>query len=352
MEKNVFIGLDYSKLTIDAACFHVDNMGKVEYQKFENTEEGCLALINWVKKFYKNINSWLVCGEYTGIYSMSSTYVFNEKGIDLWLENPSQIKLCCGVRREKNDKLDSYDIAMYAARFTERAKLYKPKSDVLLKLRYLVRLKDRFTRSKVALMVPAKESKRVRSNCSEIEYICNATDTICEEIDKQIKVIEKRMMKLLKTDPELNKMYKLINSVVGVGMQTAVYLLIHTWGFEAFNNPRQLACYCGVVPFSKQSGTSLKGQAHVSHIANKKLKTLLHMCALNAVRYDPKLKQYYERKTKEGKHKMNVLNNVRNKLIHRIYAVLRTGEEYSKEYTINRQDEITATHLSLQSVAA
>ncbi len=56
------------------------------------------------------------------------------------------------------------------------------------------------------------------------------------------------------------------------------------------------------------------------------------MCALNAVRYDYQLKQYYQRKTEEGKHKMNVLNNVRNKLIHRIYAVITTGQEYDKNY--------------------
>lgn len=109
-------------------------------------------------------------------------------------------------------------------------------------------------------------------------------------------------------------------------------MLIHTWGFKAFEDPRQLACYCGIVPFAKRSGTSLKGRPHVSHMANKKLKTLLHMCALNAVKYDPYLKLYYERKLEEGKHKMNVLNNVRNKLIHRICAVITSGQEYDKDY--------------------
>lgn len=105
-------------------------------------------------------------------------------------------------------------------------------------------------------------------------------------------------MLLLKTDSELKQMYKLITSVVGVGMQTAIYLLIHSWEFEAFDNFRQLACYYGVVPFSKQSETSLKAKSHVSKIANRKLKILLHMCALNSVRYDPQLKRYYQRKEK------------------------------------------------------
>ena len=56
------------------------------------------------------------------------------------------------------------------------------------------------------------------------------------------------------------------------------------------------------------------------------------MCALNAVKYDPYLKLYYQRKIEEGKHKLNVLNNVRNKLLQRICAVITSGQEYDKNY--------------------
>jgi hypothetical protein len=50
--------------------------------------------------------------------------------------------------------------------------------------------------------------------------------------------------------------------------------------------------------------------------------SLLNMCAICAVRHDRELKAYYERKTKEGKSKMLVINNVRNKLIGRVFAVI------------------------------
>ena len=277
----------------------------------------------------------MICGEYTGLYSMTAAMVFNEMGIDLWLENPQQLKLSSGIKRDKNDKVDSNQIAMYASRFMDRAKLYKPKGDVLLKVRDLVRYKDRLTKIKSQLIVPSKELKQVRKSWEESIYIYTQSNEIVNVIDLQIKDIERKMIILLKSDPDLKRLYRLINSVVGVGMQTAIYLLIHTWGFTAFDNPRQLACYCGIAPFSKQSGTSLKGKSQVSHIANKKLKSLLHMCALNAVRYDPFMKAYYERKIEEGKHKMNVLNNVRNKLIYRIWAVVSSGQEYDKNYSFH-----------------
>lgn len=335
MKKSVVIGIDFSKLTLDVTILKVEQLETKYHQQFDNTEEGCKQIIKWVKSTYSDCSDWLICGEYTGLYSMTAAMVFNSKGIDLWLENPQQLKLSSGIQREKNDKVDSYQIAMYAIRFMDRAKLYKPNGDVLLKVRELVRFKDRLTKTKSQLFVPCKELKQVRKEWEESTYIYNRSKEIIKAIDQQINDIEREMLSLLKTDPDLKRLYKLINSVVGVGMQTAIYLLIHTWGFTAFDNPRQLACYCGIAPFSKQSGTSLKGKNHVSHIANKKLKSLLHMCALNAIKYDPFMRSYYERKVEEGKHKMNVINNVRNKLIYRIYAVVTSGQEYDKNYFLN-----------------
>ena len=334
MKKTVIAGIDFSKKTLDVSYFIMGSMQDYWYKQFSNTEQGCKEMIGWIKQNHKDTSDWLICGEYTGIYCMTAATVFNDSDLDLWLENPRQIKLSSGMSREKNDKIDSYQIALYAARFTDRAKLYKPQSETLLRVRELVRFKDRLTKTKTQLSVAANELKTVRKDREETDYICDSSKSLVDQINAQIKDVEKKMLKLLKTDPDLKQLYKIITSVVGVGMQTAIYLLVHTQGFKAFENPRQLACYCGIVPFAKRSGTSLKGKPHVSHMANKKLKTLLHMCALNAVKYDPYLKLYYQRKLEEGKHKMNVLNNVRNKLIHRICAVIASGQQYNKSYYI------------------
>lgn len=339
MKKNVVIGIDFSKLTLDVTFFNTDNPKEKHYQQFKNTEEGCVKIIKWIKHTFKECSNWLICGEFTGIYSMTAAVVFNDRGIDLWLENPRQIKLSSGIHREKNDKVDSEQIALYAARFMDRVKLYKPQSEVLLKIRELINYKDRLTKIKSQLMVPAKELKRVRKDWEESIYVYDESEELLEIINLKIKNVERKILFLLTSDPDLKRLYNLINTVVGVGMQTAIYLLIYTWGFTSFDNARQLACYCGIVPFSQRSGSSVKGKAQVSHIANKKLKTLLHMCALNAIKYDPTIKAYYERKVQEGKHKMNVLNNVRNKLIHRVFTVVSTGQEYDKYYHLNLENK-------------
>jgi transposase len=139
-----------------------------------------------------------VCGDFTGIYAMTAAIVFNKQNIDFWLENPSQIKLSSGINREKNDKVDSGQIALYALRFLDRVKLYKPQNDTLLKIRELVGYKDRLTKNKSQLIVPDKELKRVRNKWDEVDYIYDSSKEMVEIFDAKIKEIEHKMLSLLK----------------------------------------------------------------------------------------------------------------------------------------------------------
>jgi transposase len=120
--------------------------------------------------------------------------------------------------------------------------------------------------------------------------------------------------------------------VVGIGLVNAALILVATANFTLFDNPRKFGCYCGVVPFEHSSGSSVRGKTRVSKMANKHLKTKLTLAAQNAARFDPELKEYYQRKRSEGKNNWLVLNNVKNKLIHRIFAVVRDGQMYEKQY--------------------
>ncbi|WP_026705032.1 transposase, partial [Flavobacterium soli] len=91
-------------------------------------------------------------------------------------------------------------------------------------------------------------------------------------------------------------------------------------------------CYSGVAPFEYSSGTSVKGRTKVSHLADKKMKSLLHMCALTAIKYDPQLKEYYNKKKAEGKNSMLVLNNIRCKIISRVFSVINRQTPYVNTY--------------------
>jgi transposase len=124
---------------------------------------------------------------------------------------------------------------------------------------------------------------------------------------------------------------KLITSVDGIGTFTACEVILTTQEFKQISDPKKYACYAGVVPFEHSSGKKLS-RARVSHMANKKVKRLLHLSAMAAVRSNKDLKNYYERKVQEGNNKMLVLNSVRNKLIHRIFACVQGNRLYKDHY--------------------
>ncbi|GHT40123.1 hypothetical protein AGMMS49965_07940 [Bacteroidia bacterium] len=84
--------------------------------------------------------------------------------------------------------------------------------------------------------------------------------------------------------------------------------------------------------FRPRLGTALNTHPHVSHLANKKIKKLLTQAALCAIRHDKKMRQYYERKRAEGKHEGVIINNVRNKLIHCIFAVVNSKVFYQEDH--------------------
>jgi hypothetical protein len=129
-------------------------------------------------------------------------------------------------------------------------------------------------------------------------------------------------------DPIMKKQYELLLSIPRVGPVLAAYLLAATELFTRMWNGRQLACHAGVAPHEHTSGSSIRGRSRVSHHADKRLKSLLHMSALGMIQCDNELAVYYRRKLAEGKHPMSVLNAVRCKILLRVCAVIREGRPY------------------------
>lgn len=86
----------------------------------------------------------------------------------------------------------------------------------------------------------------------------------------------------MKTNEKINRCFKLPTSVPGVGTKSVVYLIIKTRWLTRFNNWRKLACYEGIAPFEYSSGSSIEGRTKLSHMADKMMKSLLHMAALSA----------------------------------------------------------------------
>jgi len=333
MKKSLFIGIDFSKKTFDVSVIHQNNLQAVDYRQFENSKEGCIALLKWIKSLTKEpIANWLFCGEHTGLYCICLSEFLIKKGLFVWLENPLQIKMSSGIKREKNDKVDSREIALYAFRYQDRARAYQLPDKALKSLELLLSFRARLVSNKKGLLVSASEIRQVLKRDSTARFIYERSVKEIERINKDIKEVEKRMLEQIASDECLQENYELVSSIKGVALINTATILVATQNFTRFENSRQFACYAGMAPFGKQSGTSTNSKPRVSNLANKKIKTLLTQAVKCAIIHDPNIRQYYERKLAEGKDKWLITNNVRNKIIHRVFAIVRSKQKYQIDY--------------------
>jgi transposase len=204
--------------------------------------------------------------------------------------------------------------------------LYVMPAKTLIALKQLVAYRERLVESRKGFQAAQGELKEFKADLSGL--IVKETASLLKVMDRKIEKVNASMLQIIKSDATLNEQYQLIITVPGIGDITAMYLLVYTGGFSQFHSWKQFACYCGIAPFDYQSGTSIKGRTRVSHLANKKLKSILTLCALAMIKRDPEFKQYYERRKEEGKNSMSVINVLRNKLVSRVFAVVRRGTAY------------------------
>jgi len=334
MENKLFIGIDFSKKKFDVSV--LENIGQKSFQQetFKNSEEEYKSLLKWVAERSKvKRTDWVFCGEHTGIYSRGLSNFLHKKKLTIWLENPLRIKLCSGIKRAKTDRIDSIEIARYSARYFDQKVDYKPESKEIEGLRLLSSYRNRLVKAKVAIHNSAKEIRSVISRDASSRFIFESSNADVSHIEKQIEAVEARMLELV-INSTLKRNHQLITSIKGIGLVTAVEILVCTDNFKTFENARQLACYSGCAPFPNESGTINKGN-RISNLANKSLKALLSNCARSAVQHDKFLREYYQRKIAEGKLDRIVINNVRSKLIHRIFAVVKSGKPFQQDYVKN-----------------
>jgi transposase len=332
MSYQFFIGMDISKHSFDVAIFAVDNSDNVSHKSFSNDENGFKELLVFLAETSTqfDISKSIFCMEATGLYCNALLDLFQKQQANVWVENPVQIKRSLGIKRGKTDKVDSICIAKYAFKNAELVRLWKPSNIVLDKIKNLTTLRERMVTTQKRLLVPIEELRNA-GQAKMADFLYKSIKKSINAIDSDLKNIEAKIMDCLKEDTSLQHVFSLVTSVVGIGFVTAINLIIYTQGFNVMCDSRKLACYCGVAPFPYQSGISIKGKTKVSHMANKKLKTYLHLAALTAVKCDPELKAYYNRKVLEGKSKMSVLNAVRFKLLARVVAVVNKNEMYVKK---------------------
>ena len=316
-----FTGIDVSKLWLDIAVFK-PGYGIVYQTRVNNNTKEIRSFLKGLRKQLKaEITRNLFCMEHTGKYGHAFLNASILEQAKVWVELPIQIKRSQGLVRGKTDQWDAIRIAQYAYRFADKAVFWMPANKIIQHIKELQVKRNRLVKAHSQLSQENKNDPLFKKPLLALKL--------------GIEAIELKMEQLIEQNELANHQYELLKTVPGIGKQTAMALIIVTNGFTRLTDSRKLSCYSGLAPFPYQSGSSVKGRTKVSKMGDKKLKVLLNLSAWNAIRSITAFKDYFNRKVSEGKHKMSVINAVRNKLIALALAVIKRNSPFEKKYSFS-----------------
>ena len=333
------IGADISKDKINFALRFLNDY--LLEKEVENTTSALNKFIKEVQSLVKSIakekkSEYAIefIMEHTGIYGNLLIECLAGHKVTMYIVAGLEIKNSAGISRGKNDKVDARRIADYAIRFADKLKPYTICDKTLSELKGLNTLRTQMVRIKAQLTQANDDNKKFQSK--ELQKKSDKLKKpIVTELDQAIEKIEAQMLELIKSDESIYENYKIAQSVPGVGKVIAVAFICATNNFTKFASAKALGSYCGVVPFGKESGR-YKGKDKVSPIANKALKTLLHLGAVACIGGNNPFAVYYKRKvTEDKKNKMLALNNVRNKIVKTMFACIKNKTKYQADYTFS-----------------
>jgi transposase len=322
MQQTLITGVDVSKSTLDI-CFKPSG----RTQRISNDMAGFKQWYRQLKPLCSDESTVLVIMEHTGHYSFRFEKFLRSRGIGYCKIPALQIKRSLGVTRGKTDKLDAMRIAEYGWLRRDILTADAEVQQEILQLEMLISLRQKMVKDRSGYMNRVKAMKAT-GVCNASSCLVKTQQDIIKMLTKQIKAIEIQITAVISSKSQLTHTCRLLRSIKGVGLIVAAYMISCTRNFTRFSSFRKFNCYAGLAPFKHESGSSIRGRSRISHLANKKAKTLLNLAASCSIRCDPEMKQYYQKRVAEGKRKMSCLNIIRSKIVDRMFAVIKRQTPY------------------------
>lgn len=316
------IGADLSKRTID--LFFQSHLN------IENSKAGFSRMLSWFKEQSIDSSQVLIVMEHTGLYSFCFENFLQDHQIAFSKVSALAVKRSIGLVRGKSDKIDARRLADYGFEKKGKLTIEPVASKELQRLQLLYTTRERLVRHKAALLNSMKEYRNIGLTAND--PIMRSQTRLIYQFEKEIAKLQSQMDAIINSNPSLKQNQCLLQSIKGVGKVLSVAMIIKTRNFSRFQNARKFACFCGTAPFENTSGTSIRAKPRVSHLADKTMKTLLDLSAKSAIQYDKELRDYYLRRTANGKSKMSTINIVRNKILYRMFAVVKRQTPFVENY--------------------
>lgn len=298
-------------------------------KKFDNNPEGFKKLDVWFKQNKLTQKNMLICMEATGVYGEDLCYFLHGKKYSLVVEQALKVKRAFKLNNHKTDAVDSLQIAKYGIRFYDELILWEPREEIVEKMNALITTRELLVGHKAAAMksLTALRRKTVGS-AAAIRILKSYIDTTATKIAN----LGKEMDKLILNQPKMRQTVDNLKTMPGVNNLLAYNMLVVTNGFKSQKHHKQLCSYLKIVPLMHESGSSIYKRPSVPKFGPPIMRKLLYLASLSAVTHKPVFRKYYLRKQAEGKVKRLIINNVENKLVKIMCALIRDQKPYIENY--------------------
>ena len=258
------LGIDVSKAKFQASLLVA---GKARNKSCTNDPSGFADLATWLER--QGVSLVHACMEATGSHWERLATFLAERGHVVSVVNPAQIVgfAKSELIRTKTDGVDAGLIARFCAALQPAT--WRPLPPEVRELRALVRR-----------LADLQEMERMEANRLVAGGLTDAVERSIKVLLEQVRAEMARTRALIRDHfdqhPGLKADRDLLRTIPGIGEQTAAVILGEIGDVSRFENAKQLACYAGLTPMERQSGT-FKGRSRMSKIGNSILRKALFM---------------------------------------------------------------------------
>jgi transposase len=309
----VTIGIDISKHTLDT---HLYPQGLT--QQFSNDPEGHRKLIAWAACKQPDH----IIFEATGAYHRALEMALGKAGLPAVKINPLQARRFSEAtgKRAKTDPVDAAMLARFGAALPPD--IPRARDETIDRLAELFAARRALVKDKTAILN--------RHQGLTLALLKRQCDQRLKQIEADIDAIDKECKSILTANKTLKTRFDILLSVPGLGLVTALALLID---MPELGTPelgtmdaKQAASLAGLAPVTRQSGT-WRGKSVIQG-GRAPLRQAIYMPALVALRFNPPLKQKYEALRKAGKPAKVAIVAIMRKIIVLANALLKNGKTW------------------------
>jgi transposase len=292
------------------------------------TDEGILALQQQFQTLAIPASDILIVLEATGSYWIRLALALHEAGFAVSVVNPKQVHHWAKSlpRRGKSDAVDARMLTQYA--HERQPRRWAPPPQIYHELRQ--RLSARET------LVSMRQNARnqlhaLRQWPVQVAAALQPLEQVVAELDKQIADLDRAIVQVLR-DGAWAASAELMQTITGIGPLTTAWVLVLTLNFGGCPSAEAAANYAGLIPLPRDSGTSLRGRAQIGHDGNARLRTALYRATINAARFNPIIKAFYEHLRAAGKPRKVARCAAARKLLHLLYGVVTNQRPFNPNY--------------------